>query len=80
MTQRISITFISDFLNKLIELGVGPENNFGSRRYDTKNILLYSVSDKFPKLTRKNITFTEIENVTYTINLSQIDRFKVEEL
>ena len=80
MGEITSIQIQDDFLNKLIELGVGPENNFGSRRYDTKNILLYSVSDKFPKLTRKNITFTEIENVTYTINLSQIDRFKVEEL
>ncbi len=68
------------FLNKLIESGVGPENNFESRRYDTKSIILYKVSNDFPRLTKSTISFKEIENVTYTINLSGIERFKEEEL
>ena len=45
-----------------------------------KNIFLYEVSNDFPRLTKSTISFNEIENVTYTINLSGIERFKVEEL
>ena len=80
MNEISSISIQDDFLNKLIESGVGPENNFGSRRYDMKNIILYEVSKDFPRLTKTTINFNEIENVTYTINLSGIERFKAEEL
>ena len=45
-----------------------------------KNIILYEVSKDFPRLTKTTINFNEIENVTYTINLSGIERFKAEEL
>lgn len=80
MNEITSISIQDDFFNKLIEAGVGPENNFGSRRYDVKNITLYEVSNDFPRLTKNTISFNEIENVSYTINLSGIERFKVEEL
>ena len=80
MNEISSISIQDDFLNKLIESGVGPENNFGSKRYDMKNIILYEVSKDFPRLTKTTINFNEIENVTYTINLSGIERFKAEEL
>lgn len=79
--EEISSIQLQDaFLNKIIEYGAGPENNFGSRRYDKKNIIIYSVSNGFPRLTKNNIGFVEIENVSYTISLSGVDRFKVEEL
>lgn len=80
MNEITSTSIQNDFLNKLIESGVGPENNFGSRRYDMKNIILYEVSNDFPRLTKSNISFNEIDNVIYTINLSGIERFKAEEL
>lgn len=80
MNEITSINIQDDFLNKLIESGVGPENNFGFRRYDTKNIILYEVSYDFPRLTKNTLSFNEIENVTYTIYISGIERFKAEEL
>lgn len=80
MNEITSISVQDDFLNKLIDSGIGPENNFGSRRYDIKNIILYKVSNDFPRLTKNTISFNEIENVTYTISLSGIERFKAEEL
>lgn len=75
-----SIQLQDNFLNKIIESGIGPENNFGSRRFEVKNSIIYEVSEQFPRLTKENIGFVEIENASYTINLSGIDRFKVEEL
>lgn len=69
-----------EFLNKVIEYGVCPENSFGERRYDAKNIVMYNVSKDFPRLTENSIGFIEIENISYSINLSGINRFKVEEL
>lgn len=80
MEQISSIQLQDVFLNKIIEYGIGPENNFGSRRFETKNIIIYKVTENFPRLTKQNITFAEIENVSYTINLSGIDGFKVEDL
>lgn len=80
MEEVDSIQLQDNFLNKIIESGIGPENNFGSRRFETKNTIIYEVSEQFPRLTKENIRFVEIENASYTINLSGIDRFKVEEL
>ena len=45
-----------------------------------KYIVLYEISKDFPRLTKSTISFNEIENVTYTINLSGIERFRVDEL
>ena len=39
MNEISSISIQDDFLNKLIESGVGPENNFGSRRYEKYNFV-----------------------------------------
>lgn len=68
------------FLNKLLLSGIGPENGFGSRHYDVKKTIIYNVSKEFPKLTKENIGFVEIEEATYTINLALIYKFIVEEL
>jgi hypothetical protein len=80
MSEITSIQIQDDFLNKLIESGIGPENNFGSRKFDTKKIMIFNVSDGFPRLIKDNIPFIEIENVIYTISLSGIDKFLAEEL
>ncbi len=80
MNEIVSIKIQEDFLNKLSEYGLGPENNYGSRNFVTKKVIIYDVSDDFPRLTKNNIKFIEIENVKYSINLSGIDKFKLEEL
>ena len=80
MKEIDTIQIQDNFLDKLVEYGIGPENNFGSRKFEVKKCLIYKVDEEFPKLTRENIKFVEIENVSYTISLSGIEKFKVEEL
>ena len=80
MAQINSIKIQDDFLNKLVEYGLGPDNNFGSRKFDVKNIKLYLVNDDFPRLTKNVITHEEIDNISYLLNLSGIEKFKTEEL
>ena len=80
MAQINSIKIQDDFLNKLVEYGLGPDNNFGSRKFDVKNIKLYLVNDDFPRLTKNVITHEEIDNVSYLLNLSGIEKYKTEEL
>ncbi len=80
MPQIKSIRIQDNFLNKLIEYGLGPDNNFGTRKFDAKNIKLYRVDDNFPRLTKDNIKYPEIENVSYVLNLAGIEKYKSEEL
>lgn len=80
MSQINSIKIQDDFLNKLVEYGLGPDNNFGSRKFDVKNVKLYLVNDSFPRLTKNVITHEEIDNVSYLLNLSGIEKYKAEEL
>ncbi len=80
MSETMSTKIQEDFLNKLVEYGISPENNYGSRHFVVKKVLLYDVSNDFPRLTKRDIKFIEIENVIYSINLSGIDKFKVGEL
>lgn len=67
------------FIEKLSKFSFDTENNAIPRRYDVKSMTLYNVTDDFPRLTKTNIAFPEIENVSYTINLAGIERFKKEE-
>ena len=80
MSQITTIKVQDDFLNKLVEYGLGPDNNFGSRQFDVKNVKLYFVNNKFPRLTKNEITYEEIDNVSYLLNLTGIEKYKVEEL
>ncbi len=80
MSQITTIKVQDDFLNKLVEYGLGPDNNFGSRQFDAKNVKLYLVNNKFPRLTKNEITYEEIDNVSYLLNLAGIEKYKVEEL
>lgn len=80
MSQIATIKVQDDFLNKLVEYGLGPDNNFGSRQFDVKNVKLYLVNNKFPRLTKNEITYEEIDNVSYLLNLTGIEKYKVEEL
>lgn len=80
MSQITTIKVQDDFLNKLVEYGLGPDNNFGSRKFDVKNVKLYLVNNKFPRLTKNEITYEEIDNVSYLLNLTGIEKYKVEEL
>lgn len=80
MSQITTIKVQDDFLNKLVEYGLGPDNNFGSRKFDVKNVKLYLVNNKFPRLTKNEITYEEIDNVSYLLNLTCIEKYKVEEL
>ena len=80
MSQITTIKVQDDFLNKLVEYGLGPDNNFGSRQFDVKNVKLYLVNNKFPRLTKNEITYEEIDNVSYLLNLTGIEKYKVEEL
>ncbi len=80
MSQINSIKIQDDFLSKLVEYGLGPDNNFGSRKFDVKNIKLYLVNDSFPRLTKNVVTQEEIDNVSYLLNLLGIEKYRVEEL
>ena len=80
MSQITTIKVQDDFLNKLVEYGLGPDNNFGSRQFDVKNVKLYLVNNKFPRLTKNEITYEEIDNVSYLLNLTGIEKYKVGEL
>ena len=80
MAQITTIKIQDDFLNKLVEYGLGPDNGFGSRKFDVKSTKLYLVNDEFPRLTKNVITHEEIDNVSYLLNLSGIEKYKVEEL
>lgn len=80
MSQLSNIDTQDDFLDKLVEYGVGPINNFGSRKYDVKKIELYEINEEFPRITKSNINYPEIENVSYMISLNGIERFKCKEI
>lgn len=80
MSKINTIKVQDDFLNKLVEYGLGPDNNFGSRKFDIKNVKLYIVNDNFPRLTKEAIKYEEIDNISYLLNLSGLEKYKVEEL
>lgn len=80
MSDITSIELQDSFLNKIIEYGIGPENNYCSRRYDVKNTYIYKVSDEFPRLTKKSIRFNEIEDASYVLSISGLEKYKVEEI
>ena len=68
------------FINKVIEYGFNPENDFQKNKYYVDKIVLYEVREGFPRLTEKDIKYQEIDNVTYEIIIKTIEKYMVEEI
>ena len=64
------------FTQKIRDLGIDIFGNELSDRFDVKSINIYRVDDAFPRITERDIPYTEITGVTYSISTAAIERFK----
>ena len=64
------------FTKKIRELGIDLFGDNLSNRFDVKSINIYRVRDTFPRITESDIHYKEITDVTYSISIGAIERFK----
>lgn len=75
------LSFVSDesiedlLIRKIQSVGIDISGKETAVRFDVKSITTYAVSDDFPRITEKNVPFTEITEVQYIISKAAISRF-----
>lgn len=65
-------------INKIQSIGIDVFGEEIAIRFLVKSITQYTVSDDFPRITEKNVPFSEITDVQYTISKASISRFAKE--
>lgn len=76
------IVMISDddtealFTRKIKNLGIDIMQNNISDKFDVKSIKSYKIDGDFPRITEKNVNYSEITDVTYAISIAAISRFE----
>lgn len=66
------------FIGKVQSLGIDVFGREIAYRFDVKSIKSYKVEDGFPRITEKNVPYSEITDVTYVISSAAINRFAEE--
>lgn len=66
------------FLAKMASLGFDSTDTSFNAKFDVKSIESYIVDNNFPKLTESSINFPEIGNVTYTLIVNALEKYKGE--
>lgn len=65
------------FINKVLKYGfVDDDNSINNNKFEVKKVNFYHVVDKFPKLTRKNVTSMIITNVSYNLAIGSLEEYK----
>lgn len=62
-------------INKLHAIGIDNFGNSIADRFDLKSVTSYTVNDEFPRITPKNVPYSEIIGVQYEISSAAISRF-----
>lgn len=70
----------NDFLIKLGSFGVDITDECFLEKFKVKQdgIKMYSVDNHFPRITERNITFSEIVSAVYELSLSAIEKYREE--
>ena len=63
------------FIGKVQGLGIDVFGREIAYRFDVKSIKSYKVEDGFPRITEKNVPYSEITDVNYVISAAAINRF-----
>lgn len=78
--DKIEIRQLKDvFLHKIIEYGFDASNDLNFYKFRVDDMKFYKVTDKFPRITEKDIKFKEISNIQYEIKLDMIQDYIVKE-
>lgn len=64
------------FLTKLVAYGYCLNNEGDNYRYSVDSVAQYSVGNGFPRLTHKEVPFSEITNISYELSLPAIEQYK----
>lgn len=64
------------FIRKIQGLGIDVFGKETSHRFDIKSVKSYRVEDGFPRITEKNVPYSEITEVRYEISAAAISRFE----
>ena len=65
-------------VRKIQSFGIDVFGKETAIKFDVKSITTYTVADGFPRITEKNVPFTEITDVHYIISRAAISRFSEE--
>lgn len=65
-------------IRKIQSIGIDIFGKETAIKFDVKSITAYTVSESFPRITERNIPFSEITDVNYTISRAAISRFTEE--
>ena len=68
----------NQFIKKVQSLSMDVFGKEISYRFDVKSIKLHKVDKDFPRITEKNVPFSEITDVNYVISAASINRFEEE--
>ena len=79
-TKITDLEIKQTFFNKLIDYGYDTDYSEKYNKFSVISATIYEVTDKFPKLTEKDIKYQEIDSVSYEIMIKPLERFKVNEL
>lgn len=66
------------FIGKVQSLGIDVFGKENAYRFDVKSIKSYKIEDGFPRITEKNVPYSEITDVNYVISAAAINRFTEE--
>lgn len=64
------------FLTKLVAYGYSINNEGDNYRYSVDAVARYAVGNGFPRLTHKEVPFSEITNISYELSLPAIEQYK----
>lgn len=65
-------------IRKIQSIGIDIFGKEAAIKFNVKSITSYAVSDGFPRITERNVPFSEITDVNYTISRAAISRFTEE--
>lgn len=64
------------FLAKLVAYGYSVNNDWENYRYSVDVVAKYAVGNGFPRLTHREVPFSEITNISYELSLPAIEQYK----
>ena len=65
------------FFNKLIDYGYDTDYSEKYNKFSVISATIYEVTDKFPKLTEKDIKYQEIDSVSYEIMIKPLGNLSI---
>ena len=71
-------TVENSFVQKIHSLGIDVFGKEITDRFDIRSVKSYKVGDGFPRITEKNVPYSEITDVSYVISAAAISRFAEE--